>query len=110
MSLRFTLTQHIRDKALLESMVEYFGCGRCYPTATRKEVSFIVSNQKEIFDTIIPLFQKYSLLGDKRQDFSDFVKVAGLLKSKTHLTKDGLELVNTIKSNMASRRKTLSDS
>lgn len=84
----------------MENMVEYLGCGRYYPTGTRKEVSFIVSNQKEIFSTIIPLFKKYPLLGSKQQDFLDFVKVADLLKSKAHLTKEGLELIYTIKSNM----------
>lgn len=108
-SLRFTITQHIRDNILMENMVKYLGCGRYYPTATRKEVSFIVSNQKEIFNVIIPLFHKYPLLGSKQQDFLDFVKVAELLKSKAHLTKEGLELVNIIKNNLTSRRKKFSD-
>jgi hypothetical protein len=89
----------------MENMVKYLECGRYYPTATRKEVSFIVSNQKEIFNIIIPLFHKYPLLGSKLQDFLDFVKVAELLKSKAHLTEEGLELVNAIKSNMTNRRK-----
>jgi hypothetical protein len=108
-SLRFTLTQHIRDKELMENMIKYLECGRYCPTGTRKEVSFIVSNQKEIFNIIIPLFQKYPLLGSKLQDFLDFVKVAELLKSKAHLTEEGLELVNAIKSNMTNRRKNPSD-
>jgi hypothetical protein len=55
----FTISQHIRDKVLMENMVKYLGCGRYYPTGTRKEGAFIVSNKKEIFNIIIPLFHKY---------------------------------------------------
>lgn len=88
-------------------MVEYLECGRYQPTATRKEVSFIVTNKKEIFSTIIPLLKKYPLLGSKQQDLLDLVKVADLYKSKAHLTKEELELVYTIKSNMTNRRKNL---
>ena len=104
-SLRFTLTQHIRDNILMKSLVEYLGCGRYIPTATRKEVYFTVSNQKDINNIIIPLFQKYPLLGSKQQDFLDFVKVSELLKSKAHLTEKGLELINAIKSDRAIRIK-----
>jgi hypothetical protein len=58
-SLMFTISQHIRDKVLMENMVKYLGCGRYYPTGTRKEGAFIVSNKKEILNIIIPLFHKY---------------------------------------------------
>ena len=54
-SLMFTISQHIRDKVLMENMVKYLGCGRYYPRGTRKEGAFIVSNKKEIFNIIIPL-------------------------------------------------------
>jgi len=104
-SLRFTLTQHIRDNILMKSLVEYLGCGRYITTANRKEVYFTVSNKKDINNIIIPLFQKYPLLGSKQQDFLDFVKVSELLKSKAHLTEKGLELINAIKSDRAIRIK-----
>ena len=93
----------------MENMVKYLECGRYYPAPTRKEVHFIVSNHKDIFNIIIPLFHKYPLLGSKLQDFLDFVKLAELINSKAHLTEEGLELVNTIKSNQANRRKNPSD-
>jgi hypothetical protein len=107
--LRFTLTQHTRDNVLMKSLVEYLGCGRYIPTASRKEVYFTVSNQKDINNLLYTffffLFQKYPFLGSKQQDLWDFVKVSELLKSKAHLTEKGLELIKTIKSDRAIRIK-----
>lgn len=49
------------------------------------------------------MFNKYPLLGYKKQDYLDFLKVAELIKSKGHLTKEGLDKVILIKSNINSR-------
>jgi hypothetical protein len=103
-SLRFFLTQHSRDRVLLESFVNYLGYDRFYSVTGRNEVYFIISTFKDIFEKVIPLFYKYPLLGSKQQDFFNFVKVAELIRSKDHLTKKGLEKIKLIKSNMNSRR------
>jgi hypothetical protein len=47
-SLRFTLTQHSRDEVLMESLVNFIGCGRYYLSPTRDEVYFIVSTFSDI--------------------------------------------------------------
>lgn len=104
-SLKFTLTQHSRDRVLLESFINYLGCGRCYKDPKRNEVQFIISTFLDIYQNFIPLFKKYPLLGDKQQNFLDFYKVAELIKSKNHLTKDGLEKIKLIKNNMNTKRK-----
>ena len=75
-SLRFTLTQHSRDKVLLESFVNYIGCGRFYLAIARNEVYFITSTFSDIYEKIIPLFNKYPLLGSKQQDSFDYVEAA----------------------------------
>ena len=103
-TLRFTLTQHSRDKVLIENLIQFLGCGRCSSASTRKEVSFIVSTYSDISNIIIPLFQKYPLLGFKQKDFLDFVQVAELIKSKDHLTEEGLAKVITINNRMNQRR------
>jgi len=99
-SLRFTLTQHSRDEALLKSLVNYLGCGRYYLVSGRDEGYFIVSSFSDIYEKIIPFFEKYPLVGSKRQDYFNFCKVAELIKAKAHLTKDGLEEIKQIKSGM----------
>ena len=52
----------------------------------------------DISSKIIPLFQEYPLQGVKANDFADFCKVAELMRSEAHLTKDGLEEIKQIKS------------
>lgn len=107
-SLRFTITQHVRDSVLIDSFLNYLGCGRCY--SSRNEVTFIVSTfyprgrGKDINNKIIPLFKKYPLLGTKQEDYLDFFKVASLIVSKEHLSKEGVEKIKILQSNMNSKR------
>jgi len=99
-SLRFTLTQHSRDEALLKSLVNYLGCGRYYLVSGQDKGYFIVSSFSDISEKIISLLNKYPLVGSKRQNYLDFVKVCELMRSKAHLTKDGLKEIKQIESGM----------
>ena len=47
---------------------------------------------------LIPLFEKYPVLGIKSQDFLDFKKAAELIKNKAHLEESGLAKILLIKS------------
>lgn len=100
--LKFTITQHNRDLELLQSFSNYLGCGKCY--SNRNEVSFIISSFSDINSKIIPIFDKYPLLGTKKEDYKDFKKVAELMESKYHLTEEGIKNIILIKSNMNSKR------
>ena len=102
--LRFSLSQHYRDSELLQSFVNYLGCGRLYRSSTRNDVNFIVSVFSDINDKIIPFFKEYPLIGVKKENFEDFLKVAELIRSKEHLTKEGLDKMKRIQSNMNSKR------
>lgn len=68
---------------------------------------FVVTLLADITGKIIPLFNEYPLMGNKRLDFLDFAKIAEIVKSKDHLTNEGLEKIKVINSNMNSRRKHL---
>jgi len=98
--LRFQLTQHSRDEALLRSFIDYLGCGVYNLVAGRTEGNFIVSSFSDISYKIIPYFDKYPLVGSKQQDYLDFVRVAKLMASKAHLTLEGIEEIKQIKSGM----------
>ena len=100
--LRFVITQHSKDSVLFDNISNYLGCGKCY--FSRNEVNLNVSTFSDINNKIIPLFSKYPLLGTKKEDYLDFCKVAELMKSKYHLTKQGIEDIKRIKSNMNSKR------
>lgn len=51
-------------------------------------------------DKILVFFEKYPIIGEKAKDFSDFSIVSGLMKSKVHLTKEGVAKIRKIKEGM----------
>jgi len=104
--LTFKAGQHSRDAQLMGSLVSFLGCGRYYQPLGYNHGEFIVQRFFDLDEKIIPFFEKYPLVGDKRQDFSDFKKVVDIVKVKGHLTEQGLEEIRVIKAGM-NRGKTL---
>jgi len=96
--IRFRITQHIRDIALLALILSYLNCGTLQ--FSRNTVDFSVTNYKDIINIIIPYFNKYPILGIKNKDFEDFCKVAKLMQGKAHLTEEGIIQIRQIKAEM----------
>jgi hypothetical protein len=96
--LNFAITQHYRDEQLMRSLMEYFDCGNLYKD--REVFHYRVGKFSDIENKIIPFFKEYPLQGVKANDFADFCKVAELMVSESHLTKDGLEQIRQIKAGM----------
>ena len=99
-SLRFSITQHIKDEVLLNNIVTYLNCGRYYKSPTRNEGQYLVTVFSDINEKILPLFNEYPLIGVKKEDYLDFVKTAELIKSKDHLTEEGVEKIKLIRNKM----------
>lgn len=103
--LRFTITQHIRDANLIKSLIKYLDCGLYQqPIGNRDTVEFVVNSNSSHVEKIIPFFHKYPIIGVKSLDFSDFCKVADIIKLKGHTTKSGLEQIIAIKGMMNTKR------
>lgn len=101
--LRFKLTQHSRDDILITSFVSYFECGSTYKDGNCTD--FIVANISDINEKIIPFFKKYSILGRKSEDFTDFCRVAEFISDGKHLTESGLFEISKIKHGINRGRK-----
>jgi len=101
--LRFNICQHSRDKSLLECISSYLNCGNILETS-RGEVNFDVHKFSDNYDKILTFFNKYPIQGVKALDFNDWKLVAEIVKSKDHLTKQGVEKIIKIKSNMNKSR------
>ena len=86
----------------MQSLIEYFNCGRVYKN--KEAIIFQGTKLSDLSKNIIPFFVKYSIKGVKFRYFTDFCKVAELMKNKAHLTKEGLELVRHIKAGMNTQR------
>jgi hypothetical protein len=60
--LHFTVSQHSRDLPLLNSFMNYLGCGRLCKSSTRAAaVEFVVTKLSDLDSKIIPFFKKYPL-------------------------------------------------
>ena len=98
----FVITQHFRDLSLINYLPDYFGCGQSY--SYKEYAEFKCQNFKNIYEKILPFFIKYPILGVKSKDFEDWAKIADIIHSKAHLTKEGFEQIRVIKSGMNTGR------
>jgi hypothetical protein len=101
-SLKFYISQHQRDKALLESFISYLGCGRIVISNTLNV--FVVTKLIEIEEKIIPFFKNSFIHGIKSLDFQDICEATKLVKAKEHLTQEGLNKIKEIKKRMNRNR------
>ena len=69
--IRFKLSQHTRDEALMKSFITYFNCGTYYKYQTRPLGDFRCVNFTNNSEKLIPFFKKYPLLGIKADNFKD---------------------------------------
>lgn len=100
--LKFNITQHSRDEFLIKSLADFFNCGKVYSYPDK--TSFNITSWLELNNNLIPFFNKYPIKGTKFLDYADFLKVINLMINKAHLTKEGLDLIRDIKSNMNRKR------
>ena len=98
-SLVFKVAQHIRDVKLLEEFINYFNCGYS-KLSTTTGGEFVVTKFSDLNQKIIPFFKEYPILGLKYLDFKDFVKASEIIQNKAHLTKEGINEIQQIKSRM----------
>jgi len=105
--LRLIVTQHSRDKELLDNFVDFFGCGIVgKDSRVGKEASyFVVQKFCDIIEKIIPFFDEYPVLGVKSKDYEDFKRCVNYIELKTHLTLDGLNAIRELAQNMNRSRK-----
>jgi hypothetical protein len=94
----------LRDEILFNSIKKVLGCGNIIKYSTKNIIVLKISNFKNTYYKMIPLFYKYNIKGIKFNDFQDFCKVAELINKKDHLTKEGLEKIRKIKFNMNRNR------
>ena len=94
-----------KDINLLKQIKVFFGVGNI---SNNKDGSstYSVTSVKDLINVIIPHFNEYSLITQKKADFELFKQVVYMMKDKKHLTIEGLHIIIGIK---ASMNKGLSD-
>jgi hypothetical protein len=96
----FSVSQDSKDEHLIRSMVNFFGCGAYRPSSNRTTISFQSYRFSDNCEKIIPFFKQYNIRGVKSLDFQDWCKIAEIIRTKDHLTKEGFDLICQIKSSM----------
>lgn len=103
--LRFNITQYSIDRELMNSLVDFWGCGKVFVSFRGNKLDFQILKIKDLSEKVIPLFQSISLQGVKSKDFSDFCRAVEIIKVKGHLTNEGLDQIRELKAGMNTGRK-----
>jgi len=95
----FQIYLSIKEMPLLLSLQKFFGnVGVLNIDLKSNRASFVVSKPSDILKVIIPHFQSYPLITQKRKDFILWSKIVKMIDKKEHLTKQGLDIIIKIKS------------
>ena len=110
---RIQLHFHIKlqevDKSLLEKIANTLDCGGVYFQNEKRSnhaqcYRYTVGSQRDIFEKIIPFFQKHPLqTNSKRKSFELFCQIARLVQDEKHLNPQGIAEIRTLKSQMNQR-------
>lgn len=91
------------DEPILHEISEVLGCGNIYRldyeryAKWRPHVKLKVSNFTDISTKIIPFFKQHPLRAKKHLQFEQFCLVAELIRTKQHLTPEGVEQIRALK-------------
>ena len=66
----------------------------------KKACDFTVDSLKDLELKIVPFFKQYPMQGPKHLNFEDFNKVIKIMKTKDHLTEQGLQNIKDVKANV----------
>ena len=106
-SLVFELTQHSRDTELFYKIKEYLDCGKVSLSAesgSRNACKYFITSFTDIQSKLIPLFNKYPMLGVKQLNFLDFCKGGVIIQNKGHLTVEGISELDKLRDGMNDSR------
>jgi hypothetical protein len=96
----FEITLSRNDLALLNKIHLLFGVGQIRIRKSNKSVTYSVSSIKDLINVIIPFFDKYPLITQKKADFELFKQVLDLVNKKQHLTMEGLHKILSIRASI----------
>lgn len=103
---RFQIKLHKKDIAILELIKNYFKGVGSISKAGKDGIQYQVASLQDLTNIVIPHFDKFPLITQKKADFILFKEIVELINRKEHLTIKGLQQIVAIK---ASINKGLSD-
>jgi len=96
----FAIGLNVKDTILLEHIKSHFKVGTIRYSKADHTAIYAVQSLKDISSVIIPHFDKYPLLTQKRADFELFKSVVDLMNRKVHRTPDGLQQIVNLRASI----------
>ncbi len=96
----YSIKLNSREIPLIVKIQEYFkGVG--YIIHDKNDiVQYNIASIKVINEYVIPLFDTYTIFGNKLTNYLIWKEILGLINSKTHLTAEGLDQIRNLKSTL----------
>lgn len=79
-------------------MVEFFLNSGYFAIKGGLACDYKMADFNDIYNKLVPFFNKYPLYGTKLKNFNKFKQAAGIIKHKEHLTQQGLTKLQAINS------------
>jgi len=95
----FRVVQHKRDIKVLHALKKYFGCGVVRVNHDDR-YELRIRSLNHINEIVIPHFNKYPLITQKKFDFIKFRNIIKLMNENKHITSKGLVEIIDIASQM----------
>lgn len=96
----FQIGLHSKDLELLKSIKAYFGDAGSIVKADKGMYALRVTSLKDIMTYIIPHFDKYPLITQKKADYLLFKDIILMMEKGEHLKKDGLLSIVKIRASL----------
>jgi hypothetical protein len=102
----FQAYQHRYNVEILESLKNFFGCGRITAKGPNSDVmTFSVYRRGDLESAIIPFFERYPLLSRKHEDFLKFREIVLMMQQRLHRTDEGFRRIVELAFSMNQRGK-----
>lgn len=96
----FRIELHSRDTLLLRKIQSFFGIGIISERVDRNIVVYSVQSTRDIINVILPHFDKYSLITQKKADYLLFKQAVNLLNLKAQSDIEGVRKIVSIKASI----------
>jgi hypothetical protein len=97
---RFHITQHSRDKLLMQKFVLFFNCGKLNIRSNTERCDYYVQDFQSIYEKIVTHFDNFPLYNVKTLDFKSFKQAAILYKEGGRKNTQAIQqIINTMNSN-----------
>ena len=85
----FSVSQNHDRAEVLELFRAVLGCGTLRPDRSDKTLKYEIRSVTDLVIRVIPHFEEYPLISNKRHDFEQFAVICRMMKRSEHLTKEG---------------------